>query len=151
MLQCISKWMSSFYLYFLGKWKWKLLSHAWLFTTPWTIYSPWNSLSQNTRVGSHSLLQGIFPTQGSNPGLPHCRRILYPLSHQGSPPRRVPDPKLLLYDKWKQSKMMFDYYAFDFLMIAHMDPNWAHVDKHFMDVFSVSHLLLKISLYLYQQ
>ena len=31
--------------------------------------------------------------------------------------------------------MMFDYYAFDFLMIAHMDPNWAHVDKHFMDVF----------------
>ena len=34
---------------------------------------------------SHSLLQGIFPTQGSNPGLPHCRRILYHLSHQGSP------------------------------------------------------------------
>jgi len=34
---------------------------------------------------SHSLLQGIFPTQGSNPGLPHCRQILYPLSHQGSP------------------------------------------------------------------
>ena len=33
----------------------------------------------------HSLLQGIFPTQGSNPGLPHCRRILYQLSHQGSP------------------------------------------------------------------
>ena len=32
-----------------------------------------------------SLLQGIFPTQGSNPGLPHCRRTLYPLSHQGSP------------------------------------------------------------------
>ena len=36
-------------------------------------------------VGSHSLLQGIFPTQGSSPGLPHCRRILYQLSHQGSP------------------------------------------------------------------
>ena len=35
-------------------------------------------------VGSHSLLQGIFPTQGSNPGLPHCRRILYQLSHKGS-------------------------------------------------------------------
>ena len=65
MLQWISKWMSPFYLYFLGKWKWKSLSHAWLFTTPWTIYSPWNSPSQNTRVGSHSLLQGIFPTQGS--------------------------------------------------------------------------------------
>ena len=37
------------------------------------------------RVGCHFLLQGIFPTQGSNPGLPHCRRILYRLSHQGSP------------------------------------------------------------------
>ena len=32
-----------------------------------------------------SLLQGIFPTQGLNPGLPHCRWILYQLSHQGSP------------------------------------------------------------------
>ena len=44
-----------------------------------------NSPGQNTGVGSLSLLQGIFPTQGSNPGLPHCRRILYQLSHQGSP------------------------------------------------------------------
>ena len=49
------------------------------------IYSPWNSPGQNTRVGSLSLLQEIFPTQGSNPGLLHCRRILYQLSHQGSP------------------------------------------------------------------
>ena len=49
------------------------------------LYSPWNSLGQNTGVGSLSLLQGIFPTQGSNPGLLHCRRILYQLSHKGSP------------------------------------------------------------------
>ena len=49
------------------------------------LYSPWNSLGQNTGVGSLSLLQGIFPTQGSNPGLPHCRQILYQLSHKGSP------------------------------------------------------------------
>ena len=48
------------------------------------LYSPWNSLGQNTGVGSLSLLQGIFWTQGSNPGLPHCRWILYKLSHQGS-------------------------------------------------------------------
>ena len=48
-------------------------------------YSPWNSLGQNTGVGSLFLLQGIFPTQGSNPGLPHCGRILYQLSHKGSP------------------------------------------------------------------
>ena len=40
---------------------------------------------KNTRVGCHALLQGIFLTQGSNPGLLHCRSILYCLSHQGSP------------------------------------------------------------------
>ena len=45
----------------------------------------WNSPGQNTGVGSLSLLEGIFPTQGSNPGLPHCRQILYQLSHKGSP------------------------------------------------------------------
>ena len=52
---------------------------------PHGLYSPWNSLGQNTQVGSHSILQGIFPTQGSNPGLPHCRQTLYQLSHKGSP------------------------------------------------------------------
>ena len=46
---------------------------------------PWNSPGQSTGVGSLSLLQGIFPTQGSNPGLPHCRQILYQLSHKGRP------------------------------------------------------------------
>ena len=47
------------------------------------LYSPWNSLGQNTGVGSLSLLQGIFPTQGSNPGLPHRRQILYHSEPQG--------------------------------------------------------------------
>ena len=46
---------------------------------------PYNSPSQNTGVASHSLLQGIFPTQGSNLGLPHCSQILYQVRHQGSP------------------------------------------------------------------
>ena len=49
---------------------------------PHEIYSPWNFAGQNTGVGSLSLLQGIFPTQGWNPGLLHCRRILYQLSYQ---------------------------------------------------------------------
>ena len=49
------------------------------------LYSPWNSPGQNTGVISLSLLQGIFPTQGLNPGLPHCRWILCKLSHKGSP------------------------------------------------------------------
>ena len=52
---------------------------------PHRLYRPWNSPGQNTGVGSLSLLQGIFPTQRLNPGLPHYRRILYQLSHKGSP------------------------------------------------------------------
>ena len=51
---------------------------------PHVLYSPWNSPGQNTGVDSLSLLQGIFPTQESNPSLPHCRQILYQLSHRGS-------------------------------------------------------------------
>ena len=50
-----------------------------------------NSPGKNTGVGFHSLLQGIFPTQGSNSCLLHCRRILYHLSHHGS------DSKILLH------------------------------------------------------
>ena len=49
------------------------------------LYSPWNSPGQNTRVGSLSILQGIFPTQRWIPGLLHCSRILYQLIHKGSP------------------------------------------------------------------
>ena len=49
------------------------------------VHRPWNSPGQNIGTGSLSLLQGIFPTQGSNPGFPHCRWILYQLSHKGSP------------------------------------------------------------------
>ena len=52
---------------------------------PHGLYSPWNSPGQSTGVRSLSLLQGIFPTQGSNPGLPHCRWIIYQLNHKGSP------------------------------------------------------------------
>ena len=70
-------------LYSLKKRKWKSLSCVWLCNPG--LYSPWNSPHQNTGVGSLSLLQGIFPTQKLNPGLPHCRQILYKLSHQGSP------------------------------------------------------------------
>ena len=51
----------------------------------WSTRNPWNSPGKNTGVGSYSLLQGIFQTQGSNLGLLHCRWILYHLSYQGSP------------------------------------------------------------------
>ena len=52
---------------------------------PHVLYSPWNSPGQNTGMCSLSLLQGIFPTQESNPGLPHCRWILYQRTQKGSP------------------------------------------------------------------
>ena len=45
---------------------------------------PWNFPGKESTVGGHFLLQGIFPTQGSNPGLPHCRQTLYRLNHQAS-------------------------------------------------------------------
>ena len=52
---------------------------------PARLLCPWNSPDKNTGVGGQALLQGIFLTQGSNLGLPHCRQILYHLSHQQSP------------------------------------------------------------------
>ena len=67
----------------------KSLSRARLFATPWIVactklLRPWDFQGKSTGVGCHFLLQGIFPTQGSNPGLSHCRQTLYHLSHQGS-------------------------------------------------------------------
>ena len=69
-----------------------------VFTTPWTLTStrvphPWDCPGKSTGVGCHFLLQGIFPTHGSNPGLLPCRQTLYPLSRQGSLPPRVMDIK----------------------------------------------------------
>ena len=67
--------------------KWKSESCSFMSDSlqPHGLYSPWNSPGQNPGVGSLFLLQEIFPTQGWNPGLPHCRWILYQLSHKGSP------------------------------------------------------------------
>ena len=52
---------------------------------PTRLLCPWNSLGKNTGVNCHSLLQGIFLTQGSNSGLLHCRQILYHLSYREVP------------------------------------------------------------------
>ena len=67
-----------------SKLKWRSLTHVHLLVTPWTILSVEFSRPEYWS-GSCSLLQGIFPTQGSNPGLPHCRWILSQLRYQGSP------------------------------------------------------------------
>ena len=77
-------------------------SHSFMSNSLWPhgLYSPCYSPGQNTGVGSLSLLQGIFPTQGSNQGFPHCRQILYQLSHKGSP--KFPDQESNLCPlRWK--------------------------------------------------
>ena len=67
--------------------------------SPTRVFCPWNSPSKNTGMGSHSLLQGIFPTQGSNLGHLHCKWILYLLSHQDE----VRDvPRRMYQEEWNQ-------------------------------------------------
>ena len=73
------------------------------------LYSPWNSPGQNTGVGSLSLLQGIFPTQGSNLGLPHWRQILYQLSHKGSWYGLDDCKKITLASEWKNLRRLRKY------------------------------------------
>ena len=72
---------------------------------PARLLCPCNSPGKNTGVGSHFLLQGIFPTQGLNPGVLHCRQILHLLIHQGSPVR------ILVF---QNSNFLFE--SFDFII-----------------------------------
>ena len=76
----IEKWYSQFSLFMIVKFYSESESHSVVSDSLWShgLYSPRNSPDQNTGVGSLSLFQGIFPTQGSNPGLPHCRIIHNP-------------------------------------------------------------------------
>ena len=69
-----------------------LLSHE---LWPARLLCPWNPPGKNTGVSSHFLLQRIFPTQASNPGFLHCRKILYCLGHQGSPSKQMILSKLV--------------------------------------------------------
>ena len=80
-----------------------------------SVMSSLNSPGQNTGVGSSSFLQGIFPTQGSNPGLPHYRRILYQLSHKGSPvvtSIRVFSSESPLRIRWQKYQSLFLHQSF---------------------------------------
>ena len=84
---------------------------------PHRLYSPWDSPGQNARVHSLSLLQRIFPTQGSNPGLPHCRQILYQLSHKESPIARLN----IIYLFWLY--LFFVIYQHSYFIINNLSPN----------------------------
>ena len=77
---CVVVW-AFFGIAFLWGWNenWPFLPNS---LRPQGLYSPWNSLGHNTGMGSLSLLQGFFPTQGSNKGVLHCRQILYQLSYE---------------------------------------------------------------------
>ena len=69
--------------------------------SPPRLLCPQNSPGKNTGVGCHSLLQGIFRTQGLNPGLLRRRQILYCLSHQGSPILKRRDIKINI-NQWRK-------------------------------------------------
>ena len=79
--------------YFFRKWKWKSLSHVRLFATSWfeapRFATPWTVhgilQARILECVAFPFSRGIFPTQESNPGVPHCRQILYQLSYKGSP------------------------------------------------------------------
>ena len=65
--------------------------------------TPWDSLGQNTGVGSFSLLHRIFPSQGSIPGLPHCRQMLYPLCyHMAKQPLYQRSWNSILWEKFRE-------------------------------------------------
>ena len=92
-------------------------------------------LEKNTGVGCHFLLQGIFPTQGSNPCLLHCRQTLSPLRHQGSPENEQPwltahtsRWKMLLYNKWRL--ICIKHWV-------HRIHHHHHLDDHFLSTYYV--------------
>ena len=107
-------------------WKWKLLSCVQLFATPWTVacqfLCAWNLTGQNIGMCSCSLLQGIFPTQRSNPDLPHGRQVLYHPNQQRSPrilkwvaypsPADLPNPGI---EPGKPCTMEASWHAYRFL------------------------------------
>ena len=94
--------------------------------------SPWSSPGQNTGVGSLSLLQGIFPTQGSNPGLLHCRQILYQLSHKRSPSKSLVDMKKAAENLSFTSWLKY--------------PSWGPTREHLLSYFS-SHTVNKYTFF----
>ena len=90
------------------------------------LYSLWNSPGQNTGVGSLSLLQGIFPTQGSNPGLPHCKQILY---HSWATREALWYNKFPTYEpsSWQLSKMWMVCLHLQSCKLVHVSGIHCHV------------------------
>ena len=120
----------------IATWRTELTSeYGVLRDKPVRLPCPWDSPGKNTGVVSHSLLQVVFPTQGLNPGLLHCRRILYHLSHQGrlgiSPHQQV----------WNFSQSSFSWVAVNERVTA-----WARGPKGYCLELKEGPLWLYISL-----
>ena len=88
---------------------------------PTRLLCPWDFPGKDTGVGFHLLLQGVFPTQGSHPGLPCCRQTLYQLSHKGSPIKLGRRENLLLWPEelWSQSHEE-NPHSFSSLSLCHL-------------------------------
>ena len=112
-----------------------------ILVTPWTLarrlLCPWKSPGKNTGVSSHSLLQGIFPTQGWNLGLLHCRQILYCLSYQ-----RSPCPRLFQFVFLFNYLFFYIYIFFFFIFYFLLKCSW-------LTVFQVHSKVIQLYKYTY--
>ena len=86
-----------------------------------------DSPGKNTRVGCHALLQAIFPIQGLNPGLPHCRWILHHVSHQGSPLSTLVHSNSCTFEDWGNT---------EFAVVTNID--WLMQKSHFLNKWETS-------------
>ena len=113
---------------------------------------PWDSPGKNTAVGFHALLQVIFPTQGSNPGLLHCRRIWIPyhLSHQGSLFKVYSLMFWYIYTLWNNhynqtNKHTCYFYRVQFTSVAQLCPTLCDPMVCSMPDFPVHQQLLELA------
>ena len=91
-----------------------------------------DSPGKNPGVGCHALLQGIFPIQGSNPGLPHCRWILHHLSHQGSPISTLVHSNSCTFKDWGNTEFVV---VKSTLMAKITFPKWVGNKLEFLHTF----------------
>ena len=107
-------------------------------------YTVHGILQASSGVGCHALLQGIFPTQGSNPDLLHCRGILYQLSHQGKPrisPVDLPNPGIELGSPAFQEESLPTELSVQFSSVAQSCPTLRDPMNHSTPGFPVHHQL----------
>ena len=105
---------------------------------PTRLFRPWNFPGKNTGLGCHFLLQGIFLTQELNPGLPHCRQMLYRLSHLGSPkyPLLTKIQQGQKLKKKKKSTLGGAYYpqvCMPRLLLSPLLPAQPRISSHFQE------------------